>query len=72
MPAQLHETLLGRKLIESVIPDIAHQLERIATALEKKKQEDEIGSITSAFKKFISNYPDNEELGKQIRQIWEK
>ena len=33
--AELHETLLGRKLIEGTLPDIAHQLKRIADALEK-------------------------------------
>ena len=36
--AELHETLMGRRLIEGVIPDIAQQLERIANTLEKKEK----------------------------------
>ena len=33
--ADLHETLMGRKLIEHTLPEIARQLERVANALEK-------------------------------------
>ena len=33
---ELHETLMGRKLIEGTLPEIAKQLERIADVLEKK------------------------------------
>lgn len=32
---ELHETLMGRKLIEHTLPNIADQLKRIADALEK-------------------------------------
>jgi hypothetical protein len=35
MGPQLHETLMGRKLIDHTLPDIAHQLERIANQMEK-------------------------------------
>ena len=30
----LHQTIMGRRLIEHTLPDIAHQLQRIADALE--------------------------------------
>jgi hypothetical protein len=33
--AELHETLMGRKLIEGTLPDIANQLKRIADTMEK-------------------------------------
>ena len=32
---QLHETLMGKRLIEGTMPSIARSLERIAKALEK-------------------------------------
>ncbi len=32
--AQLHDTLMGRKLLEGIIPNIADSLDRIADALE--------------------------------------
>lgn len=37
----LHETLMGRKLIEHTLPEIARQLERLADALEKANQREE-------------------------------
>lgn len=33
---QLHETIMGKRLIEGTLPDIADQLKRIADTLEKK------------------------------------
>lgn len=38
---ELHETIMGRKLIEHTLPDIAEQLSRIAEALEKANQREE-------------------------------
>jgi len=32
---ELHETLMGKKLIEGTLPDIANQLKRIADTMEK-------------------------------------
>jgi hypothetical protein len=32
--AELHETLMGRKLIEHTLPEIARQLARVADAME--------------------------------------
>jgi hypothetical protein len=42
--AELHETIMGRKLIEHTLPEIAEQLKRIADALENanKREEKEI------------------------------
>lgn len=39
--AELHETIMGRRLIEHTLPEIAEQLERIANALEKANQREE-------------------------------
>lgn len=36
--AELHETLMGRKLIEHTLPDIGDQLKRIADLLENKEK----------------------------------
>jgi len=64
---ELHETLMGRKLIEGVIPDIARQLERIADALESKEIRTE-----NAITNLITQFPNDMELGKQIRTRWQK
>jgi len=64
---ELHETLMGRKLIEGVIPDIARQLERIADALESKEIRTE-----NAITNLITQFPNDGELGKQIRTRWQK
>lgn len=67
---ELHETLMGRKLIEGTLPEIALQLKRIADVLESKH--DTADQIASAFQAFIKNYPNDEDLGKNIRQLYEK
>lgn len=36
---ELHETLMGRKLIEHTLPEIARQLARVADALEKQDKQ---------------------------------
>jgi hypothetical protein len=56
---------MGRKLIEGVIPDIARQLERIADALESKEIRTE-----NALTNLIKQFPNDQELGKEIRQRW--
>lgn len=38
--AQLHETIMGRKLIEHTLPEILNQLKRIANSLEKLEAKD--------------------------------
>lgn len=68
---ELHNTIMGKRLIEHTLPEIVRQLERIADALEQKKKEDEVSNTTSAFRNYINNYPDDKELGKKIRKIWQ-
>jgi len=36
---ELHETIMGRRLIEHTLPEIAKQLERVANALENNNVE---------------------------------
>lgn len=64
---ELHETLMGRKLIEGTLPEIARQLERIADALESKEIRTE-----NALTNLITQFPNDMELGKQIRERWQK
>ena len=66
---ELHETLMGRKLIEGTLPDIARQLERIANALENKKTPEQ---VKSAFNAYINNGASDSEIVKQLKQIWNK
>lgn len=63
---ELHNTLMGRKLIEGTLPDIAHQLKRIADALENKEIRTE-----NALTNLINQYPNDQELGKEIRSRWQ-
>jgi hypothetical protein len=37
--AELHETMMGRKLIEHTLPEIARQLQRVADAMENNNIE---------------------------------
>ena len=64
---ELHETLMGRKLIEGTLPDIADQLKRIADALEDKEIRTE-----NAITNLITQFPNDADLGKQIRDRWQK
>jgi len=63
---ELHETLMGRKLIEGTLPEIARQLERIADSLEKKEE-----SFIDV-SELIKNTPNDTELGENIRKLWLK
>ena len=65
---ELHETLMGRKLIEGTLPEIAHQLKRIADILESKQQD----QVTSAFKAYVNSGASDSEIVKQLREIWQK
>ena len=38
---ELHNTVMGHKLIQHTFPEIARQLERIANALEKANQRED-------------------------------
>lgn len=57
--AELHETLMGKKLIEYTLPEIAKQLERIADVLEKQK-----------IRELMNLYPDDAEFGKKVREYF--
>lgn len=61
---ELHETLMGRKLIEGTLPDIAEQLKRIADALEKKKE------TFIDVSELIKNTHNDQLLGEKIRELW--
>jgi len=65
--AELHETLMGRKLIEHTLPEIADQLKRIADALEDKEIRTE-----NAITNLITQFPNDVDLGKEIRKRWQK
>jgi hypothetical protein len=66
--AQLHETLMGKKLIEHTLPEIARQLERIADNLESKQPQ----QLISAFHSFINSGADDSEIVKQLKELWQK
>jgi len=57
--AELHETLMGKKLIEGTLPDIAKQLKRIADVLEKGK-----------IKELMTMYHDDADLGRAVREYF--
>ena len=38
---ELHETLMGRKLIEGTLPEIARQLERIADTMQNRAKDED-------------------------------
>jgi hypothetical protein len=66
--AELHNTMMGKKLIEHTLPNIGEQLERIADILENKSRSSD--QVMSALKKFIDNVPNDAELGKKIRELY--
>ena len=57
--AELHQTLMGKKLIEHTLPEIAIQLERIADALEKQK-----------IRELMDLYPDDADFGRAVREYF--
>ena len=64
---ELHETLMGRKLIEVTLPNIGEELRRIADSLDEKQIRTENG-----IKNLITQFPNDEELGNEIRKRWKK
>lgn len=64
--AELHNTIMGKKLIEHTLPEIARQLERIADSLEKPKYSE---SMLSSLDSLAKHYTSDEELGKEIRKL---
>lgn len=69
--AELHETYMGRKLIEGTLPEIAIQLKRIADSMDKDNKA-KYANLSSAMTTFVEGYSDDRELGKQIRHLYGK
>jgi hypothetical protein len=67
--ADLHNTVMGKRLIEHTLPQIAKQLERIADILEEKHSPRQ---VESAYKAFLYSGESDEEIVKQLKKIWEK
>jgi hypothetical protein len=59
---------MGKKLIEGTLPEIAHQLKRIADILESKQKD----QVTSAFKSYVYSDATDSDIVKQLREIWQK
>ena len=53
--AELHNTIMGKRLIEHTLPEIARQLSRIADSLENK-QVTSSDQVKSAFLSFVLSY----------------
>jgi hypothetical protein len=68
--AELHNTVMGKRLIEHTLPEIARQLERIADALEGKDKTPE--QIRSAYLSHLTSGQPDSEIVKQLRDIWVK
>ena len=64
--AELHNTVMGKRLIEHTLPEIAKQLARIADILEAPKYSQ---SMVSSLNSLAKHYPDDAELGKEIRKV---
>ena len=64
--AELHNTVMGKRLIEHTLPEIARQLERIANNLEPKKFSE---PMMSSLNSFVKHFPNDQELGKEIRKL---
>ena len=66
--AELHETLMGRKLIEHTLPEIARQLTRIADLLEEKNNNAEGVELVKAAKAYLKNckiYEDEQRTNEE-------
>jgi hypothetical protein len=66
---ELHETLMGRKLIEGTLPDIAHQLERIAKVMENNVKEDEASKKLIEFLEYEEALTKDKETASRIRAL---
>ena len=62
---ELHNTLMGRKLIEHDIPEIARQLKRIADKLDK---EEELKSV--AKKVWVDIYNNDTLTYNSFEEYW--
>lgn len=65
---ELHQTVMGQRLIEHTIPEIARQLERIADALENKNLKGD--QVSNAYRAYVKEFPNDADLGAAIRKLW--
>lgn len=63
---EFHNTVMGRRLIEHTLPDIADQLKRIADALEKKQEDETFTDVSE----LIKTLPNDADLGEKIRELY--
>jgi hypothetical protein len=54
---ELHQTLMGKRLIESTLPDIAHQLKRIADSLEKLTESKSVSANIGESLHMMTSFP---------------
>jgi hypothetical protein len=53
----LHETVMGQRLIQGTLPDIAHQLKRIADSLEKLTESKSVSSNIGESLHMMTSFP---------------
>ena len=53
----LHQTIMGKRLIEGTLPDIAHQLKRIADSLEKLTESKSVSSNIGESLHMMTSFP---------------
>lgn len=75
MPAQLHETLMGKKLIEHTLPHIGSQLKRIANAMEnanEKHDDQKVYSFLEELEALTTDPKTAEKISQFLKQqgIW--
>jgi hypothetical protein len=54
---ELHNTVMGKRLIESTLPDIAHQLKRIADSLEKLTESKSVSTNLGESLHMMTSFP---------------
>ena len=57
MSTELHNTLMGKRLIEGTLPDIAHQLKRIADSLEKLTESKSVSTNIGESLHMMTSFP---------------
>ena len=54
---ELHQTVMGKRLIEGTLPDIAHQLKRIADSLEKLTESKSVSTNIGESLHMMTSFP---------------
>ena len=54
---ELHQTVMGQRLIEGTLPDIAHQLKRIADSLEKLTESKSVSTNIGESLHMMTSFP---------------